>query len=233
MSDPVVGRASPFKARGPFRAIGAPFRGIGVWGRYGPRTNSIRNNTMVGAVAGTPGTLPTNWVASNLSGLTREVIGAGTDAGLSYIDVKLSGTSGAAYSNSAWINFEGANTVVAASGQVWAASVYVSLVGGSMTNAELRVRISESNGSSSLANSSTTFTPTAVQRRFIVSRTLNNASTTHVQPLISVNIANGAAVDFTVRIAAPQLERGIGATSPIATSGAAASRVADVLAGAY
>jgi hypothetical protein len=32
------------------------------------RTNSIRNNTMVGAVAGTPGTLPTNWSATAAGG---------------------------------------------------------------------------------------------------------------------------------------------------------------------
>ncbi len=37
------------------------------------RTNSIRNSSMVGAVAGSPGTLPTNWTRQNSSGLTQGV----------------------------------------------------------------------------------------------------------------------------------------------------------------
>jgi hypothetical protein len=45
------------------------------------RTNSIRNNTMVGAVAGTPGTLPTNW-SESLGGVTRQVVGTGTTNGI-------------------------------------------------------------------------------------------------------------------------------------------------------
>ena len=53
------------------------------------RTNSIRNNTMVGAVVGTPGTIPTNWqVFTNVTGLTRQIVGTGTENGITYIEVK-------------------------------------------------------------------------------------------------------------------------------------------------
>jgi len=39
------------------------------------RTNSIRNNTMVGAAAGTPGTNPTNWIVGTpVDGLTKEIV---------------------------------------------------------------------------------------------------------------------------------------------------------------
>jgi hypothetical protein len=56
-------------------------------------TNSIRNNTMVGAVAGTPGTFPTNWGLANGSALSYSVIGTGVDDEISYIDVRFFGTS--------------------------------------------------------------------------------------------------------------------------------------------
>jgi hypothetical protein len=53
------------------------------------RTNSIRNNSMQGAVAGTPGTLPTNWSESRAAGLTQTVVGTGTQNGIDYIDIRL------------------------------------------------------------------------------------------------------------------------------------------------
>ena len=51
-----------------------------------PSTNSIRNNTMVGAVAGTPGTLPTNWGGSlaTVNGIAINVVGSGYEAGIPY-----------------------------------------------------------------------------------------------------------------------------------------------------
>jgi len=55
------------------------------------RTNSIRNSSMVGAVAGSPGTLPTNWTRQNSSGLTQTVVGVGVENGLQYVDINLSG----------------------------------------------------------------------------------------------------------------------------------------------
>lgn len=41
------------------------------------RTNSIRNNSMQGAVAGTPGTPPTNWTMGTANGISREILGLG------------------------------------------------------------------------------------------------------------------------------------------------------------
>jgi len=58
------------------------------------RTNSIRNSTMVGAVAGNPGTLPTNWNVSGAVGLTRTIVGVGTELGLQYVDFRFNGTAG-------------------------------------------------------------------------------------------------------------------------------------------
>src|SRR6187399_24135 len=47
------------------------------------RTNIVRNSTMAGAVAGSPGTLPTGWVVNLPVGVTQ-TISTGTDNGLAY-----------------------------------------------------------------------------------------------------------------------------------------------------
>jgi hypothetical protein len=96
------------------------------------RTNSIRNNTMVGAVAGTPGTLPTNWSTfTALTGLTREIVGTGTENGITYIDIRVSGTpSGAGRYD---FVYETGTGVAALNGQTWTNSGYFKLQAGTLT----------------------------------------------------------------------------------------------------
>lgn len=239
MSDPVVGRASPFKARGPFRGIRGPFRRIGVWGRYGPRTNSIRNSTMVGAVAGTPGTAPTNWVIGSVGGLTREIVGTGVEDGWTYVDIRLSGTSTSALNVGAWLSFDLANnpSAPATAGQYWSGSFHYKLAGGTLANVTLLARVAGTNGSASQESTFTALVPPTAAalstQRWSVTRLFTSGATTNAQCTILLTFPISAAIDFTIRLAAPQLERGIGATAFIATSGASASRVADSLAGAY
>lgn len=238
MSDPVVGRASPFKARGPFRGIRAPFRGIGVWGRYGPRTNSIRNSTMQGAVAGSPGTQPTNWVGwtSLASGLQFSIAGTGIEDGMTYVDIRIAGTS----SNTTGINnfFELATQIVASLNQTWTGSGFVRIVAGSLGNLVVQAGIYERTAAGSGLGQTTrslwnTDAVSLARGHFTVTRTMSNASVARVVSGIRIAGDGSSAYDVTLRIAAPQLERGIGAAAFIATSGAAASSVADSLVGAY
>jgi hypothetical protein len=57
------------------------------------RTNLITNNTMVGAVAGTPGTLPTNWSGSLAGpGLTSSIQSVAIVNGVAVIDYQVIGT---------------------------------------------------------------------------------------------------------------------------------------------
>jgi hypothetical protein len=66
-------------------------------------------------------------------------------------------------------------------------------------------------------------------QRATTTRTLSGGGTiAFVTNRIDVNIPNGATVDFTLRIGLPQLELGAFAKSPILTTGAAATRLADV-----
>ena len=195
------------------------------------RTNSIRNNTMVGAVAGTPGTLPTNWAAlSTITGITAEIVGTGTSNGITYIDIKLAGTSSAA--SSFHLVFD-ANTATAAStGQTWTSSSYLALVAGSFANiATASLRCTERAIAGSFVGTSevsfAAITSSLSNNRTTVSRSLG-ATAAFVQGGIIVSVASDAAIDITLRIGLPQLEQGAFATSPILTSTAAATRSADV-----
>jgi hypothetical protein len=192
------------------------------------RTNSIRNNTMQGAVAGTPGTLPTNWTAAT-SGLTRTVVGTGTSNGITYIDVRFAGTSTNTF---AGVYFEASNGVAATNGQTWTPSAWVSVVGGSTANiTSAWLQVDQYNNVptylSSLSGTNVVSLLNSTPTRYSVALTTNNASTAFIVPSFSIFFANGAAIDITLRIGLPQLEQGFSATSVIPTTNVAVTRNAD------
>jgi hypothetical protein len=197
------------------------------------RTNSITNNTMVGAVAGTPGTNPTGWfLTASANGISPEIVGTGVEDGITYVDIRYSGTSTGASSLSILASL--VTAITAATGQSWTGSAYVKLQSGSLSN--LTNTLQSVNGRSAvgagLESTNAIYTPTSdglgVQRR-TVSITLANASTERISHTIfNAAYASGVAIDITLRIGLPQLEQGAFATSPILTSTAAATRSADV-----
>ena len=196
------------------------------------RTNVMRNNTMVGTVAGTPGTAPTNLTFSSTgSGITREIVGTGTEDGIEYIDVKYSGTPSA--TSNLFLGTEASTQVPALAGQTWETASYTKLVAGSLTNTTIVVRLVERNGAGTfLVNGTTTVVPTAAAlrtQRYSTSRTLTEATTAYVTGYVSASHTSGLAIDFTLRIGLPQFEQAEDVSSPIKTTGAAITRAADVL----
>lgn len=195
-------------------------------------TNAIRNSTMVGAAAGSPGTLPTNWIFTTQAGVTASVTATGTENGIAYVECRFVGTSSSA--GDLRVSFEANTQVAASSGQSWTESAYFALANGSAPSGRtFNITINERNsgGSQVVANQSTNIATslTSTLRRFSFSVASTNASTAFVHPYVACYIAAGAVVDFTIRIGAPQLEQKAFATSYIPTSTAAVTRNADAL----
>jgi len=191
------------------------------------RTNSIRNNTMVGAVAGTPGTLPTNWVVNNTGGLTTNVIGVGISAGINYVDLQVVGTStGTIYQ----LSFDANSQISASAGQSWAGSFWVAQTAGTtggITGTNVRVSARDSGGLTLATNDSAAITLTGTLARYASVYASLPASTAFVQASLRLGLTNGAAIDITLRIGLPQLELGAFATSVIPTTTTALTRSAD------
>ena len=192
------------------------------------RTNSLRNNTMVGAVAGTPGTVPTNWGdVPTSNGLNRQIVGIGTQNGITYIDIRYSGTTTA--TSTTVTQPEPSSATVAANGQAWTASSWLALVGGSTSGLTVIQRVTgRSSVGGFLENTDTTVALSSTLTRYVASITMANASTLRVSSDIVLSYSSGAAIDITLRIGLPQLEQGAKESSVITTTSATATRSADV-----
>jgi len=201
------------------------------------RTNYIRTSCCMAAVAGTPGTLPTNWSVVTTGGLTTNVANAGTPSpnvifenGIPCVDIQVTGTAtGTSYQ----LAFEVNNQISSANGQAWAHSAFLKLVGGSFANVtQLQLQTASYSSAPALLTTYTTNitnpTGSALKlQRFTGSITIADASVSTVRPGIGFTCSIGAAINFTLRIGLVQLERGAFATSPLALWGSTQPRNSD------
>lgn len=196
-------------------ATGSLTTGVRLVGATQERQNFIWNSQMNGAVVGvigSGGAIPNGWVWNSTTGMVREVIAIGTlGDGTPYLDLRLSGTntSGAAGFPDLYFQAQGAS-VLAGPGSQFTASVYFESRAGSptgLTTGLARLVVSEHAANSGYLNGSLVNldgTPT----RSSISRTFNQG-TVFGRSFISFATNAGSSVDYTFRIAMPQLERGL------------------------
>lgn len=187
-------------------------------------TNVVPNSTMVGAIAGTPGTSPTGWATAIV---VQTSIALNTVNNISCIDYTL---SNAAAQTNAGLNI--ATGVTAATGEIWTGSGYIAIVGGDMTNVStlaMEVLIRNSGGTIVASNLVTLISAGANLLRYIVPIVTGPSDAANIS--LRLRYTTTAAYNFTVRVGAPQLEKLGTATSFIATSTAAVTRAGDSLSG--
>lgn len=193
------------------------------------RTNYVRNNTMTGAVTGTLGSggaLPSGWsVASGQGTLNLTVSGTGTSRGMEYLDLRMHGT---ASTSSLRLQLESYGGTAAAN-QHWTLSCYLHLIAGSLSNIGAIKAVMLRDGDAGLATGSDVSAligGALPYRAQVVGFT--PSGTTYTRPFLDIDLTAGLAVDMTLRLLLPQLERGGFATSAIKSSGSATARSGDV-----
>jgi|GEM_PF-3186475 hypothetical protein len=189
------------------------------------RTNGVRNPRGEGLVAGTSGTLPTNWSSSTTaSGITRSVVGYETINGVSCVVLRFAGTASATAALP--VLLEPAAIIAATVGQVFAVSALVRATHLGATPG-VRLLVREVPTGTDFAQ---TIDATTTAQRFGVLHTVAGASNTSIRPGLSVGFANGQVIDSTIAVGLFQCELGGYATLPIlpvAASPAATTRAAD------
>lgn len=191
-----------------------------------PSTNHIRNNTMQGAVAGSPGTLPTYWSSSH-AGLAREVVGTGVENGIEYVDVRFYGTS----NGEIIVATESPTSTAVVPDEVWSGSYFLKLAAGALSNVfRMRTRLREGTASGAFVADARTIvtltTGTLRDQEFIGEKTISSAGERLSWEL---TIDTTGTVDFTIRIGLPQLSQKKTPKFPIKTSSGAVTRAADVI----
>jgi hypothetical protein len=199
------------------------------------RTSVIRNSALGGGVAGSPGTFATNAGLASPGTLTR-TLAFGTVDGMSYMDVRLNGTTSTTGTN---IFFEPVGQVAALTGQTWAWRTYVALIDGSLANINFLRPVFEeytsvpafirTTSDPALLNIVPTGAALRTQGRTATLLLSGGVTTASIRPQLGFVFASGVTIDVTLRIGLPQLELASASSSPIVTTSAAVTRAADVL----
>ncbi len=177
---------------------------------------------MVGAVAGSPGTLPTNWTIN--TGVTQTIVGSGVENGLPYLDIRFNGT---ASTSLILLSSESTSGIAASNGQTWTNYFYFKAIASPLPPISYNVHTIQRASGTNIGSFNLPFTPTSTLARYTQTVTTNQATITHIQPFFFASVTSGQTYDFTIRIAAPQMELGAYATTWVPTTTAAVTRLAD------
>jgi hypothetical protein len=143
------------------------------------------------------------------------------------MDIRFNGT---ASSGVAVLTFETNSSISASQGQVWANSIYAKNISTTSQANQILLTTYEYNSigvylTEGSVNIKSTLSTSLNRFEFI--KTLSSLTVARIQTLLQFVLTNGASYDFTIRVAQPQMELGAYASSPIFTTSASATRVAD------
>lgn len=181
----------------------------------GQRTNLISRSSGAGAVAGSPGTLPTGWSYAQVpGGCTAEVVGVGSVWGLGFVDIRVYGTT----TNSNAFLLQLSPPVSVGSGE-HNFSCYLAVTAGSAAAYGL-------NGGGGVGAAFSAKTLSGSLARYNATWNLTAGT---LSPWVHVSTGgSGVSIDVTLRLAAPQLEYGASPSSFILTTSAQVTRAADL-----
>ena len=232
-ANPIIGAADDCQYYGlDLDYVPPPVAANALVAGQGGATNWIRNPRVEGAVVGTFGSgaaWPTDWGSGSFAaGLTGQIVATGVETGLPYVDLRVFGTTtGAPNGLIVTIFFDTAITP-AWIGETWTNSAYFKLVAGTLPGAganantvSLMTYAINAAGSVTNYNFSTPgyFTPTGAAlntQRSVNTGTASDPTMVRTLSVIWIYYATtGQVIDFTLRIASPQLERSPVVTPPI------------------
>jgi hypothetical protein len=189
-------------------------------------TNLLFNSSMAGA---TGSVLPTNWASGSVSGLTYTISSASTVQGFRSIEWTVSGT--ALSDGDLWLACEPmvSGSVVAQIPSEYVGSMYCAKVSGTIKAGMVLQTLTQNFVDGAVQETKTKDLAAVTGQTFV--RIEPNSVKTDIDLENRVNlrlyqpIANGEAVDFTIRVAAPQVEAGFVASPFISTVSGAVSEV--------
>lgn len=199
-------------------------------------TNGVRNNTGTGVAAGTPGTQPTNWQGFGAAnGLTRTIVGSGTEDGIPYVDFRYFGTPTA--SANFTFSAETTNVIAALAGQTWIDSAFLRIVGGTTANVVFQQTIlpRDSGGTGIGSAFSRTIVPTTAAlrtQRFSLGALFTAPTTAFASSRFVFAYLLNQPVDVTFRFGGQmlnQMPRTTDTSAPIITTAGTVTRAADIL----
>lgn len=198
---------------------------LGLW-LEPQRTNSLPNAWFNNASIGS--TAPTGCVFAASSGITITCTGIGFEDGMRYIDLTWSGTATATVTCS--MQFCLSNQIAAASGQTWAAGVFVRRIEANPDAKSVALQLLPRNAATTPlptvgAITLTNLNATSIGKNWqTTSATLTDATTAFICSRITKTYLNTEVAQDTLRIALPQLEGSsiTQITSPIPTFNTAA-----------
>jgi hypothetical protein len=192
-------------------------------------TNLLTNSAMAGA---TGSVLPTKWVSGSVSGLTVTISSAFTSAGFQAIDWTVSGT--AIEDGTLYIGCEpndNTNAIPASIGQQYIGAMSLGKQAGTIPATmvmQVLGQVSSAGTVNETANNTTelaTLTSSSLTRINTAVLSIASATTDRVNFRLTADVAALDVISFTIRIAAPQVERNDRISPYITTTTGAASRV--------